>query len=273
MSMRAFMVRIANSQTFNGRSVVDFSLGQEEIYSHRLSASERGPQDIVKMVWDPAEKARLRGQTIFSPGGLLKRMTEARVGLLHIKCIDAGYSQISSQNEGEDEDEDDELDEIERKDLAEKRASFKERLRNDWKSSRMIHLIDDLQKYLNDDGRNKAIVLSEFLSHLDVVVVALETLGIQFLEYNGTMKKDSRTQAIGTFQNPENLRKRVFLVTTRSSSEGVDMTAAGRIYHISQPWNPALVAQANSRVIRPHQTKHVRVLMFHAESSMDDKTH
>lgn len=219
--------------------------------------------------WDDNAKKQARGKGLLTDRNMiLKLMTEARVGLVNTACIQASHGNIDDEDSN-DEEEDQLSGKIT---LKEKRSAFMRDMEESWQSTRMDDLTEDLEKFLGVRRHNKAIVFSEFLSHLDVVEVGLRSMGIRVLRFDGTTTREERSRALERFQDRDNHHDRVILVTIKSGGVGVDMTAATRIYHISQPWNPAVILQANGRAIRPGQKESVKVIIYHARRSMDDKT-
>ncbi|KAF1955548.1 hypothetical protein CC80DRAFT_355241, partial [Byssothecium circinans] len=118
---------------------------------------------------------------------------------------------------------------------------------------------------------SKVIIFSEFLCALDAAEVMIEdVLGHDLIvRYDGTMNEKHRKAMRTTFE--EDASKRIFLVTIKSSGEGLSMTAADTVIHLSRTWSPAVREQGNCRAIRDGQTRDVLVLDFHSHHSIERK--
>lgn len=260
-SLRAVTIRILRDGTFDGAPVTNFPLGHVHLIRHGLSPKEREPQELVRDQWDAEGKMGCKGATRHADRKMVLRlMTSSRLALVHPMCPSAGYSQ--------DPDADDRLSNS----LQVLRESFKSKIRHSWRSTRLGLMADHIRKYLQSATDNKALVFSEFLCHLDAAEVALKSQDVQVLRFDGTMDKKTRARHLEKFEAISNRTHRVLLVTSRSGGVGIEMKAAGHVYHLSRPWNAALMEQCSSRTIRTGQDKDVQVFVYHAEASMDEKS-
>lgn len=183
---------------------------------------------------------------------ILKLMTETRLA----ESINAQYGQSADR---------DEMTEKEGCSVFEKRRQFRERIGKVWGSARINHLLEEICPFLSSAPNHRALIFSEFLCQLDVVEIALESQKIQVRRLDGSVDQTERSEVLRKFQGPQNRERRALLVTSKSGGEGIDMTAASRVFHISQPWNAAVIDQCNARAIRPNQQKKVKVLIYHAK--------
>ncbi|KAK4322875.1 hypothetical protein Pmani_006392 [Petrolisthes manimaculis] len=141
---------------------------------------------------------------------------------------------------------------------------------------------------------DKILVFSQSLLTLDMIehflaLVSNDYLngsqsdGLQFLPYkqwlrdldylrmDGSTSLETRSMCCNTFNNPINDRCRLFLISTRAGSLGINLVAANRVIVFDSCWNPSHDTQSMFRVYRFGQKKPCYIYRFVAEGTMEDK--
>ena len=141
--------------------------------------------------------------------------------------------------------------------------SFKERDIN--LSSKMKVLFKIIEKCLKND--EKLLVFSQYTSTLDLMEDLIATRkfnsqrlrkGVDYTRLDGTHSLTTREKNIKDF-NSNYSKKKVFFISTRAGSLGINLQAATRIVLFDVCWNPAEDQQAIFRAYRYGQTKPVCV--------------
>ncbi|KAF2456263.1 SNF2 family N-terminal domain-containing protein [Lineolata rhizophorae] len=115
----------------------------------------------------------------------------------------------------------------------------------------------------------KSVIFSEWTSHLDLVAIALESQGHQYVRLDGKMHRGARAAAVNKFRDDPDVR--VFLVTTKAGGQGLNLTVACRAYVMEPQYNPAMESQAVERVHRLGQRREVRITRFIMAGSFEEK--
>lgn len=148
--------------------------------------------------------------------------------------------------------------------------SRKEKLRNDWKSSAKVeYLLEKVKIVLENTDDEKMLVFSQFTSFLDIIEVALERNGIVFTRYDGKMNDRTKANNLKTFATSKACR--IFLISTKCGSTGLNLTSANHVLICEPWWNPAVESQAIDRAHRIGQTKPVSVTRLIAKDSVEER--
>jgi superfamily II DNA or RNA helicase len=133
-------------------------------------------------------------------------------------------------------------------------------------SSKMQRLLELLEE-LRDEG-HRALVFSQFTSHLGLVRGELEQAGISALYLDGGTPTAMRKQLIDRFQAGE---ADVFLISLKAGGTGINLTAADYVIHLDPWWNPAVEDQATDRAHRIGQTKPVTVYRLISRGTVEER--
>jgi superfamily II DNA or RNA helicase len=133
-------------------------------------------------------------------------------------------------------------------------------------SSKMQRLLELLEE-LRDEG-HRALVFSQFTSHLALVRTELEQAGISALYLDGSTPTAMRKQLIDRFQAGE---ADVFLISLKAGGTGINLTAADYVIHLDPWWNPAVEDQATDRAHRIGQTKPVTVYRLISRGTVEER--
>ena len=131
------------------------------------------------------------------------------------------------------------------------------------KLRRLIELIAELRA----EG-HRALVFSQFTSHLALVREALTEAGIPALYLDGATPAAQRRRTVQAFQAGE---ADAFLISLKAGGTGLNLTAADYVFHLDPWWNPAVEDQATDRAHRIGQDRPVTVYRLIARGTIEDK--
>ncbi|KAI8629027.1 SNF2 family N-terminal domain-containing protein [Xylariaceae sp. FL1651] len=115
----------------------------------------------------------------------------------------------------------------------------------------------------------KSVVFSAWTSHLDLIEIALNNVGICFTRLDGKMSRPARTAAMASFREDDSVH--VILVSISAGGLGLNLTAGNNVYVMEPQYNPAAEAQAVDRVHRLGQKRPVRTVRFIMRNSIEEK--
>ena len=118
------------------------------------------------------------------------------------------------------------------------------------------------------ENRHKALVFSQFVSHLDIVRKELDGRGIDYRYLDGSTPSKKRKQEVDAFQAGKGS---LFLISLRAGGQGLNLTAADYVVHLDPWWNPAVEDQASDRAHRIGQTRPVTIYRLVMKDSIEEK--
>jgi superfamily II DNA or RNA helicase len=133
-------------------------------------------------------------------------------------------------------------------------------------SSKLRRLLELLEE-LRSEG-HRALVFSQFTSHLALVREALDAAGYSSLYLDGSTPAKQRAKLIAEFQAGA---VDVFLLSLKAGGTGINLTAADYVIHLDPWWNPAVEDQATDRAHRIGQTKPVTVYRLIARGTIEEQ--
>ncbi|PVU99823.1 hypothetical protein BB559_000382 [Furculomyces boomerangus] len=104
---------------------------------------------------------------------------------------------------------------------------------------------------------------------LNVIEYHLDSYGLQWARYDGSMNSKQREEQLYRFRNDDNVC--IMLVSKMAGSLGLNLTVANVVIITDLWWNPAIENQAIDRVHRIGQTKPVRVHCLVCRDTIDEK--
>jgi DNA repair protein RAD16 len=136
-------------------------------------------------------------------------------------------------------------------------------------STKIEAVVDEVDKMMQGDATNKAIVFSQFGAMLELVEFRLKRAGIACVVLRGGMSIQARVDSITAFNTDPNLR--VILISLKAGGEGLNLQVANHVFLLDPWWNPACELQAIQRAHRIGQTREVRAVRFITTGTVEEK--
>ncbi|XP_035999198.1 transcriptional regulator ATRX [Fundulus heteroclitus] len=153
-------------------------------------------------------------------------------------------------------------------------------------SGKMVLLFEILQ--MAEDLEEKVLVFSQSLVSLNLIEEFLTAShkardpssslkkgrwikDVDYYRLDGSTSASLRKKWADQFNNTDNFRGRLFLISTRAGSLGINLVAANRVVIFDASWNPSYDVQSIYRVYRFGQLKQVFVYRLLAQGTMEEK--
>ncbi|OAV73852.1 ATP-dependent helicase HepA [Bacteroidales bacterium Barb7] len=131
------------------------------------------------------------------------------------------------------------------------------------KLAAFIEIVDELI-----ENNHRALVFSQFVTHLSIVSKALDKKGISYQYLDGSTPPAERARRVQEFQEGND---RLFLISLKAGGLGLNLTAADYVIHLDPWWNPSVEDQASDRAHRFGQTRPVTIYRLVAENTIEEK--
>ena len=118
------------------------------------------------------------------------------------------------------------------------------------------------------ENGHKALVFSQFTSHLRIVEEWVQSKGIPYQYLDGSTPQKKRQRAIDAFQSGDG---EIFLISLKAGGTGLNLTAADYVLHLDPWWNPAVEDQASDRAHRMGQQRPVTIYRLVTENTIEEK--
>lgn len=138
--------------------------------------------------------------------------------------------------------------------------------RDIYRTSGKVEVLDRLLQKLLGSG-HKTLIFSQFTSILDILENFLRWKGITNVRLDGQVRHELRKERIQRFQEDPDIK--VFLLSARAGSLGLNLQAADTVILFDMDWNPQNDKQAIARVHRVGQTREVRVVRLVTDSAVE----
>ncbi|MDR2383065.1 MAG: DEAD/DEAH box helicase [Prevotellaceae bacterium] len=125
----------------------------------------------------------------------------------------------------------------------------------------------EIASELKDNG-HRALVFSQFVTHLNIVRKALDKAGYTYCYLDGSTPVSKRASEVRSFQSGQG---DFFLISLKAGGLGLNLTAADYVIHLDPWWNPAVEDQASDRAHRIGQNRPVTVYRLVAENTIEEK--
>ncbi len=124
-------------------------------------------------------------------------------------------------------------------------------------------------KSLPTDLPIKSVVFSGWTANLDLIQIALEDNGINYVRLDGKMTRKARNASLDAFRDDPEVT--VILISITAGGLGLNLTTGSKVYVMEPQFNPAAEAQAIDRVHRLGQKREVFTYRFIMEGSFEEK--
>jgi transcriptional regulator ATRX len=131
------------------------------------------------------------------------------------------------------------------------------------------------------ENGDKLLVFSQSLMSLDLIEKFLEFLhrkkkgswkcNHDYYRMDGSTDIKMRQSHVAAFNDPENRRARLFIISTKAGGIGINLVGANRCIIFDATWNPSFDTQSIFRIYRFGQMKSVFVYRLLAEGTMEEK--
>ena len=126
-----------------------------------------------------------------------------------------------------------------------------------------LETVDELR-----EGKHRALVFSQFTSHLALIREALDERQITYQYLDGQTTPKKRQERVDAFQRGEG---EFFLISLKAGGTGLNLTGADYVIHLDPWWNPAVEDQATDRAHRIGQTRPVTVYRLVAKDTIEEQ--
>lgn len=113
----------------------------------------------------------------------------------------------------------------------------------------------------------RALVFSQFTSHLALVREELDRRGIAYLYLDGSTPPEARDRAVKAWQEGG---RALFLLSLKAGGRGLNLMGADCVLHLDPWWNPAVEDQATDRTHRIGQDRPVTVVRLITRGTIEE---
>ncbi|XP_022229879.2 transcription termination factor 2 [Drosophila obscura] len=128
-------------------------------------------------------------------------------------------------------------------------------------STKMLKVMEILKSSILKGNNDKAIIVSQWTSVLDILRDHLENDQMSTLSLNGSIPVKNRQEIVNQFNDQRN-PKRILLLSLTAGGVGLNLIGANHLLLLDLHWNPQLEAQAQDRIYRVGQKKDVKIYKF-----------
>jgi SNF2 family DNA or RNA helicase len=121
----------------------------------------------------------------------------------------------------------------------------------------------------SDEPPIRSVVFSGWTQYLDLIEHALEQHNIKYVRLDGSMSIKARSHVLTEFKTDPDIT--VLLVSIKAGGQGLNFTAASRVYMMEPQYNPGVELQAIDRVHRIGQERKVEVVHYIMTDSVEEK--
>lgn len=212
-----------------------------------------------KGVVDLGEVAEVKKERMVTRGRKRKAVKRERIEGVQLECTQRENYVPSDDTEDENNVVDDEGEDVEVQTPARVESGT---------SSKIKSFISEYRNILETTD-DKVLCFSQWTRMLDLVQDRLLEEGFEFVRLDGTQSLEERAEAVKMFQRRSKCR--LFLISLKAGSTGLNLTVANRVFLLDSWWNPAVEDQAIDRVHRIGQRKDVEVIKMKIIDSVEDR--
>ncbi|XP_055855562.1 transcription termination factor 2 [Episyrphus balteatus] len=134
------------------------------------------------------------------------------------------------------------------------------------KMKKVLQIVDDEILKSSD----KAIIVSQWTSTLNILQSHLEAKNVATLSLNGSILVKNRQAIVDDFNNPRS-SARILLLSLTAGGVGLNLVGANHLLLIDIHWNPQLESQAQDRIYRVGQKKTVHIYKFICKDTVEER--
>jgi len=134
--------------------------------------------------------------------------------------------------------------------------------------------LEALKGFLVDvtNKKEKAVIVSQWVSMLNVVGLHLKKAQLAFFEIKGDTTPLRRSEIVEEFNSSSNSSSpRILLLSLRAGGVGLNLVGGNHLFLLDMHWNPALEAQAVDRIYRLGQKKPVFIHKFVCKDTIEER--
>lgn len=136
-------------------------------------------------------------------------------------------------------------------------------------SGKMALLDRLLGALLSSPENHKILIFSQFKTQLDLLALYLENVrNLSVCRIDGGVAQVDRAEQIRTFNSDPDAR--VFLLSTRSGGQGINLASADTVVLFDSDWNPQQDLQAQDRAHRIGQRRNVIVYRLASRNTVEE---
>lgn len=131
-----------------------------------------------------------------------------------------------------------------------------------------LSLSKDWSEQHSDEPPERSVVFSGWTSYLDLIGIGLDDAGITYVRLDGSMSVKARSRVMEQFRTDPSIA--VILVSIKAGGQGLNFTAANKVYMMEPQFNPGVEQQAIDRVHRLGQTREVNIIHYIMADSFEE---
>lgn len=116
-------------------------------------------------------------------------------------------------------------------------VDFEQLIRSSGKLALLFNILPKLKA-----AGHRVLLFSQMVQVLNIIEVFLEAEGYQYLRLDGVTKTENRAGLLEEFNRPDS-DKFIFLLSTRSGGQGINLQTADTVIIFDSDWNPQMDAQ------------------------------
>lgn len=138
-------------------------------------------------------------------------------------------------------------------------------------SSGKMHVLMKLLTHIVFAMNERAVVVSQWTSMLDIVQQACSDANISIVRLDGATPVSKRQEIVDSFNNHG--IGSVFLLSTAAGGAGLNLIGSSKLVLCDSSWNPALDNQAMARIWRDGQKKDCSIYRLLTTGTMEEKVY
>ena len=142
--------------------------------------------------------------------------------------------------------------------------------------TKVVALLEDLKKTAAesaslpaDEPPIRSVIFSGWTSYLDLIEHALDENDFRFVRLDGSMSLKARKAVLNAFQDDPEIT--ILLVSIKAGGQGLNFTAASKVYMMEPQFNPGVELQAIDRVHRMGQKRDVNIVNYIMRDSVEER--